>query len=185
MSPSGSADLLSERNQATMSTLRRSLAAASLLVLAPVMTACGFSEQTDAVYQSSTGVNSRTGNVWILNAMVVTGTDGEGTFAGTLVNQNENASAQLVSVSDSTNNAAVVVPAGSAVNLATSGQVRVSDSSITPGSYLELTFQFADGQTTQLNVPVLANTGDYGDVPVGPVTKKQATPSASASATAG
>lgn len=170
-----------------MSTLRRTLAAASLLVLAPVMTACGFSEQTDAIYQSSTGVNSRAGSVWILNAAVVTGTDGEGTFAGTLVNENDNSSAELVSVTDSASKAAVVVPAGGVVNLATKGQVRVTNSSIIPGGYVELTFQFADGQTTQLNVPVLANVGDYAAVPVGPATQPSAgaSPSASASPSAG
>jgi len=152
-----------------MSTLRRRIAAASLLVLAPVVTACGFSEQTDAVYQSSTGVMSRTGQVWILNALVVTSTDGEGTFAGTLVNTSRSTSAQLVSVSSATGKVDVVVPPASPVNLATKGQIRVSDPAITPGGYVKLTFQFSDGQNVQLNVPVVANQGDFADVPVGPV----------------
>jgi len=151
-----------------MSTLRRRIAAASLLVLAPVITACGFSEQTDAVYQSSTGVNARTGQVWILNALVVTGTDGEGTFAGTLVNQSQSQSGQLVSVSGATGTVHVVVPPASPVNLATKGKIRISDPAIVPGGYVKLSFQFANGQTTQLNVPVVANEGDYADVPVGP-----------------
>jgi len=153
-----------------MSTLRpilgRRIAAASLLVLAPVLTACGFNAQTDAVYQSSTGVNARTGQVWVLNATVVTGTDGEGTFAGTLVNQSRTKSAQLVSVSGDTGAATVVVPPASPVNLATKGQIRISDPAIKPGAYVKLTLQFDNGQSTDLNVPVVSNTGDFAEVPV-------------------
>jgi hypothetical protein len=147
-------------------TLRRRVAAAFLLALAPVITACGFSEQTDVSYQSAIGVQSRTGDVWVLNAVVVTAADGKGTFAGSLANQTDQ-DINLTGITGATGKIDVDVPANGLVNLATDGKVRVSDDSITPGSFVSLTLQFSNGQTTALKVPVYPNTGDYADVPVG------------------
>ncbi len=149
------------------STLRRRIATVSLLVLAPLITACGFNEQTDVSYQSAIGVQSRTGQVWILNAIVITAADGKGTFAGTLVNQSDTESTKLISVTGADGKVSIDVPAGQLVNLATAGKVRVSGDTITPGGYVNLTFGFSNGQTTTLDVPVAPNTGDYVDVPVG------------------
>jgi len=166
-------------------TLRRRVAAAFLLALAPVITACGFSEQTDAPYQSAIGVQSRTGQVWILNAVVVTATDGEGTFAGTLVNQSDTDSVKLQSVTAASGKVNVEVPANGLVNLATKGQIRLTDDAIKPGDYISLTFQFSNGQTTDLDVPIYPNTGDYADVPVGSPATSTAKPGADATASAG
>ena len=42
-------------------------AAIAALLLAPALTACGFNEQTDQVYQPAVGVNDRSDNVYVLN----------------------------------------------------------------------------------------------------------------------
>ena len=156
---------------------RRRVAIAALL-LAPALTACGFNEQTDQVYQAAVGVNDRSGDVDILNGLVVSGQDGSGTFAGTLVNTT-NEDDTLESVSGSGITAArrtVDVPAEGSVPLAEKGQVSVQGSGIKPGSFVELTFSFSSGQTTTMKVPVVAATGDYADV------TQPASPSASPSA---
>lgn len=156
---------------------RRRVAIAALL-LAPALTACGFNEQTDQVYQPAVGVNDRSGDVDILNALVVSGQDGSGTFAGTLVNTTSQDDT-LESVTGSSITAGrrtVDVPAEGSVPLADSGQVSVRGSGVKAGSFVELTFAFSSGQTTTMKVPVVEATGDYADV------TQPASPSASASA---
>lgn len=148
-------------------TQRRTAIAA--LLLAPALTACGFNFQTDQVYQPSVGVNDRSGSVDILNALVVSGTDGSGTFAGTLVNGDPTEDDRLDSVTGpdvTTSKSVIPVPAGGTALLAKTGQVTVEGADVEPGTFVELTFSFASGQTTTVKVPVVAATGDYADVPL-------------------
>jgi hypothetical protein len=147
------------------SPYRHRVAIAALL---PLLAACGFSAQTDQVYQAPVGVNDRSGDVDILNALVVSGQDGSGTFAGTLVNTVDK-NDTLDSVSGSGITAArrtVEVPADGAVPLADKGEITLTGSTIKAGSFVELTFGFGSGQTTTMKVPVVDATGDYTDVPL-------------------
>lgn len=144
-------------------------AAIAALLLAPALTACGFSAQTDQVYQPAVGVNDRSGSVDILNALIVSGTDGSGTFAGTLVNKNQTQDDVLDSVTGpgiTASRASVTIKAGGNARLADSGALTLQGSTIKPGTLVELTFTFGSGQSTTLKVPVVANTGDYADVPL-------------------
>ena len=150
------------------SPIQRRVAIAALL-LAPALTACGFNEQTDQVYQAGVGVNDRSDTVYILNAVVVTAVDGSGTFAGTLVNTDTTTDDTLDSVSGPGITAApgsVDVPAGGNARLAESGDISLEGAGITPGTYVQLTFGFSSGQTTTMKVPVVAAAGDYTDVPL-------------------
>jgi len=171
------------------SPIQRRVAIAALL-LAPVLTACGFNEQTDQVYQAAVGVNDRSGSVDILNAMVVSGEDGSGTFAGTLVNTDTTNDDRLESVTATDVTASrrtVSIPAGGTARLAQTGLLTVEGSGITPGSFVALTFTFESGQTTTVDVPVVAATGDYGQVPLpkkSPTESPSESPSASESASA-
>jgi hypothetical protein len=172
------------------SPLRRRTAIAALL-LAPALTACGFSAQTDQVYQPAVGTNDRSGSVDVLNALIVSGEDGSGTFAGTLVNKDTTQDDTLDSVSGpgiTASRATVDIPAAGNARLAQSGALTLEGSAIKPGSLVELTFSFASGQTTTMKVPVVEATGDYKDVPMpsaSPTTTKspKASPSSSPSAT--
>jgi hypothetical protein len=153
-------------------------AAIAALLLAPALTACGFSAQTDQVYQPAVGVNDRSGSVEILNALVVSGTDGTGTFAGTLVNENQTQDDVLESVSGpgiTAPRSNVTIKAGDHVSLAQSGALILQGSSIKPGTFVDLTFSFGSGQSTTLKVPVVTASGDFADVPL------SASPSASPS----
>ncbi|MGZ4638323.1 MAG: hypothetical protein ACXV2J_04605 [Actinomycetes bacterium] len=150
------------------SPIQRRVAVAALL-LAPLLTACGFSEQTDQVYQPAVGTNDRSGTVDILDAVIVTDTNGSGTFAGTLVNKDTSQDDRLDSVSGpgiTSSRATVAVPAGGTALLADTGAVTLQGTDIVPGNLVELTFSFGSGQTTTFKVPVVAATADYADVPL-------------------
>jgi hypothetical protein len=150
------------------SPIQRRVTIAALL-LAPALTACGFNVQTDQVYQPAVGPNDRSGDVNILNAVVVSDTDGSGTFAGTLVNtadedtRLDGVSGPGVTASRST----VEIDPVSAVNLAESGVIRLEGEEIEPGRFVELTFTFSNGQSTTIDAVVVSATGPYAEVPVG------------------
>lgn len=150
-----------------MSTLHRRVAVAALLLLVPTVAACGFNEQTDKVYQAGVGVNYRTGQVYVLNALVVDGGNGNGTFGGTLVNQSAGKSAQLISVSDSTGPVDITIGPNAAVNLAQSGAVRLKSKAIRPGRFVSVRMEFSNGEVTSMRVPVVDHAGDYAAVPAG------------------
>jgi hypothetical protein len=159
------------------SPTQRRVAIAALL-LAPTLTACGFNAQTDQVYQPAVGVIDRSGAVDILNALVVSGEDGSGTFAGTLVNTTSTDD-RLDSVSGpgiTASRRTVDVPANGLVSLADTGEVTLRGSTIAPGTFVSLTFSFESGQTTTVKVPVVEATGDYANVPL-PGASPTASPS--------
>lgn len=155
------------------SPIQRRVAIAALL-LAPVLGACGFSAQTDQVYQAADGVNDRSGNVDILNALVVSGTDGVGTLSTSLVDNDQNRADELTSVSGPgivASTANIVVPAGGSADLSNPGktggpQVSLTGTGIKPGQFVTLTFVFASGQSTTLQVQVFPATGNYTGVPL-------------------
>lgn len=150
-----------------MTTFRRRTAVAALL-LVPALSACQF--QTDHVYQPGVGVNDRSGAVNVLNSTVVSETDGTGVFAGTLVNTDNTKRDTLVSVQvgggESVDSGAAL-PAGGLVNFATAHkQVVLSGDDIKQGGYVDLTFTFANGQSTTVHTPVVAPTNEFSDVKV-------------------
>lgn len=177
-----------------MTIVRRRGATAALLLVAPLLAACGFSAQTDQVYQPATGTNERTVNgVDVLNALIVSAQNGQGTFGGSLTLPDAATKpVQLTSITDGNLTAPVEVKPGQVLNLAQTGQVRLQGSDIVAGRFLPLTLGFSDGKTVKMLVPVVDPTGPYASVPVGspsptgrPVTKgKKASAKASASATA-
>jgi hypothetical protein len=139
------------------------------LLLAPTLAACGFSAQTDQVYQPAVGIIDRDGPVDILNALIVSGQDGSGTFAGSLVNTNTTEDDRLDSVTGPgivASRRTVVIKAGGAVNLADTGQVTVTGNDIVVGKFVELTLVLDNGQSSTITVPVVAAAGDYVDVPL-------------------
>ena len=165
-------------------TLRRRVASAAVLLLAPVVAACGFNYQTDQVYQPATGTDDRSGQVYILNAMVVTVSGKQGTFAGTLVNESQTHATRLVSVTGPNlqgSTTPVRLPANQAVNLADTGQISVSGPTIKAGNFVTMNFEFANGQSTRMDVPVVSRTGPYANVPL-PGSASSPSPSASPSA---
>jgi hypothetical protein len=139
-----------------------------MVLLVPVLGACGFGYQTDQVYQPGVGVNNRDGTVDVLGAVVVSSLNGEGTFVASLVNKSDTQEDALVSMTgdglEVSITAPVKVPAGSLVNLADTGAVSVTGDTVQPGKFARLKLTFQSGQTTEINAPVVPYSGDYNDV---------------------
>jgi hypothetical protein len=147
--------------------------AIAVLLLAPALTACGFNVQTDQVYQPAVGVIDRTGDVDILNALIVSGEDGSGTFAGTLVNtaDEDDRLDSVTGTGITASRRTVLVAAGDSVNFGDSGEVTLEGDDIKPGAFIELTFTFSSGQTTTVRMPVVEAGGDFSEVPLPAASK--------------
>ena len=147
---------------------RRRIAAASLVLLVPALAACSsFDYQTDQVYQPGVGVNERSGTVDVLGAVVVRTSEGEGTFVASLVNTGTEDD-RLTNVSGDDIDAEVVSPVELSpdvlLNLAKEGAVKVNGDGVAPGEWVRLNLEFESGQQTEMNVPVVARTGEFADI---------------------
>lgn len=157
-------------------TVRRSIAVAAVLIAAPVVSSCGvnFGEQTDQVYNPSVGTDNRSGQVDVLNALIVSGTNGKGTVVAGLVNENQTRADQLTGITGEGRDAGsqitiggpTVIPPGGLLNLASIGGVQIHGGQVVPGNFVTLTFQFAHAQSATLELPVVPHSGDYANVPV-------------------
>ncbi|MCW2820029.1 MAG: hypothetical protein JWR42_2816 [Marmoricola sp.] len=168
-----------------LTSTRRRLAGASLVLLVPLTASCGFGYQTDKVYQPGVGTDDRSSTVDVLASVIVSGSDGSGTYVASLANKSQSKEISLTQLSGPSGaevklSAPVKVPAAQLVNLANEPAITVSGSKVTPGAYLRLTFTFSDGATRKINVPVVDQTGEYADVGASPTST--ASPSASDSA---
>ena len=157
--------------------VRRSIAAAAVLLAAPALSSCGvsFGAQTDQVYNPSVGVDDRSGQVDVLNALIVSGTDGSGTVVATLVNNDQQTDDTLKGVSGAGKDAGMTVkpggdttiPAGGLLNLATKGAVTIRGQRVVPGNFVTITFSFDRAQSVTVDVPVVSHSNpDYAGVKV-------------------
>ncbi|MGZ4437026.1 MAG: hypothetical protein ACXVW6_05270 [Nocardioidaceae bacterium] len=156
--------------------VRRNIAVVAMVVAAPVISACGvnFGAQTDQVYNAAVGVDNRSGQVNVLNALIVSGVDGSGTVVAGLVNKNQNRPDALTGITAgapgenlTVSGPTTTVPAGGTVSLATKGAYSAHGAPITGGSFVKLTFTFKNSQAVTVDVPVvLATNPDYKNVPL-------------------
>jgi hypothetical protein len=154
-------------------TLRRSIAAAAVL-LVPVLSSCGFDQPTDRVYTPAVGVNERAGSVDVLNALVVSGSDGSGTLVAGLVNNDREEDDSLTRIAGSgedsglsvTLDGPVDIDAGGSVQLLDETEISVEGNAVKPGAFIELTFSFENAENVTVQAPVVARRGDYAEVPV-------------------
>jgi hypothetical protein len=161
---------------------RRRLAAAALVLLVPVLGACGFGYQTDQVYQPGVGTDSRSGTVEVLGAVIVSDTKGTGTFVASMVNSSDTDSDQLTGVTATGAQATLASPidigSDDLVNLADQGAVGITGDSVDAGNFVRVQLSFKNGQKTSMNVPVVAKDGEYDSVKLAP-SSPAASPSAS------
>jgi hypothetical protein len=157
--------------------VRRSIAAAAVVLAAPVLSSCAtgnFDAQTDQPYNPAVGVDARDGSVDVLNALIVSGSNGSGTLVSTLVNNDESKPDSLQKVAGSGKDGALKVtlggptslPAGGMLNLANKGGVVVRGDRVVPGKFVEITFSFQRGDSVTLQAPVVANVAPYDQVKV-------------------
>ena len=161
--------------------VRRSLAAAAIVLAAPVLSSCGsgFNAPTNEVYNPSAGVDDRSSMVDLTNVLVVSGATGSGTVVANLVNNDQVDADSLKSVAGAGQDAslkitpggATAIPAGGMLNLASQGKIFVSGERVQAGYYVELTFTFDRAAPVTIDAPVVSSTqGDYGSVPLPPTS---------------
>ena len=151
--------------------VRRSIAAAAILLAAPVLASCGFGEQTDQVYNAAAGVDNRSGSVYVLNALIVSGSNGSGTVVASLVNTDEQNNDVLTGITGDgltvNGPSRTALPAGGNVNLSDLGKYGASGQDVVPGKFVKLTFTFQRAQQVTLDVPVMSSSNpDYSSVPL-------------------
>ena len=147
----------------------RSLAtAAAVIALAAPLTSCGFDYATERDYTPAGGSNNREGVVDLLSAVVVSGTEGSGTFVASLSNNDgaEEQSLTGISGGDGTTIEAaefepVTIPADGLVNLAEPPADIVLTGDFTAGDFIPLAVEFGNGERISLNVPVVADDTGY------------------------
>jgi hypothetical protein len=158
--------------------LRRSLAlGAAGLAATAALGACGFNYPSDRPYQVNEVGNDRDGTVEVLNAAIVARQPNSGTFVATFVNGSYQKPITMQSASgDNTAISSVDAPTftlkpGGLRSLAATKGFPVSGT-FALGQFVTMTFQFDNGQTSSLSVPVVADDGQWAGLDI-------ATPSAS------
>ncbi len=159
--------------------VRRSIAAAAAVLAAPALSSCGvsFGAQTDQVYNPAVGVDDRSGQVDVLNALIVSEGSGSGTVVATLVNNDQVEDDQLKGIAGAGRDADLevraggetTIPADGLLNLAEDGTNFATGKRVAPGNFVEVTFSFDRGSAVTLDVPVVsADDPAYADVPLAP-----------------
>ncbi|GGF51982.1 hypothetical protein GCM10011519_27480 [Marmoricola endophyticus] len=154
--------------------LRRRVATAALVLLAPVAAGCGFDVQTDAAYQPAQGSNERVGQVDVLGAVVVSDAKGSGRLIATFVNRGGRP-ASLTGITGRnvsiTGPSSIAIPSYNAgfTNLADSDEqpIVVSNADVDAGYYVRMRFSFSGSDAVTLNVPVVAADGPYAGLAPG------------------
>jgi hypothetical protein len=154
----------------------RRLAAVAVLLAAPLISSCGvnFKAQTDQVYTPAEGVNDRSGDVDVLNALIVSDQDGIGRFIAGFAN-NKGTEQTLTSVTGvgvdqqikfTLDGGDFSVPGYGFLQLANpgGGMVTATGDPVKPGYFVQLQLQFSDAAPVEMDVPVLLPDEDFKDV---------------------
>lgn len=166
------------------SPLRRRLAAVALVLATPLAAACtgrGFDVQTDQVYQPSVGTNAHTGDIDILNALIVSSDGRSGTLSVSILNNGDKPDAlqQVTGEQLQAQFSPVRLPAGQLVNLTEKGDVSVTGD-LKPGNFVTVELTFRNGESATMTIPVVDAAGEFADVPL-PGESASSTPSPSGS----
>jgi hypothetical protein len=168
--------------------------AAGALLSVSLLGGCGFDYATDRVNTIGAGVNDREGDVDVLGAVVIAGEDNSGVFVATLVNKDLENDTSLDAIAPSEQVAPL--DADSPIEVVAGGRTSLFDEDAIAvggefgaGDFVEVTLQFASGQVTTVEVPVVTPchqyspealpdvtlpVGDSGDTPIDPGTGTEA-----------
>jgi len=157
-------------------TLRRSIAAASAVLAVPLLASCGlaFTAQTDQVYTPTIGVSDRSGQVDVIDALIVSKNGGGGTLVAGLVNNDERRADALTSVTGAKSDSSLTVQgdtplridANGAYQLADQGNLKVYGSQLKPGYFVWVTFNFEHAKSITMDIPVTAPLNGLQQVPL-------------------
>ncbi|WP_110239673.1 hypothetical protein [Nocardioides gilvus] len=150
---------------------RKTALAAFALVLAPVLSSCGFSNATDRDYTPGVGANNRDGEVDVLAGVIVAddATAGSGVFVASFSNNNVDDPITVEAMrSESGATFSGLEPIELAPegfhNLATTESPVQVNGDFDPGNFVPVTVSFSNGEDISLKVPVVNNCGDYASV---------------------
>lgn len=147
---------------------RATALAAFALVLAPVLSSCGFDYATDRDYTPAVGANDRSGQAAVLAGVVVSAEDGEGVFVASLANKSVDEPVTLTDITGED----VTIEGVSEIELAPEGFHNFADGKspvkvtgdFVAGNWVHTTLSFDNGDEVSVRVPVVRNCGDYADV---------------------
>lgn len=144
---------------------RRAALVAGALVLVPALGACGFDYATDAIYNPSVGVNDRSAEVDVLNALIVSAEEGSGTFVATFVHNDLAQATTFEGIggevqADGLQPIEIPKSGTGALNLLDEDPITVTGD-FEAGHFVELRLSFGNGQVTDIEVPVVPETGPH------------------------
>jgi hypothetical protein len=148
---------------------RTTLLIGTLLILAvPGLSACSKTAASEREYTPAVGVNHRDAYVDVLNALIVSGQPGSGTFIATLVNNVPDASSSMTGLSgvvtandlQAAEFAPIDIPARGLVNLANDQGIAVKGD-FEAGEFVQIEITLGDGEVVAMRVPVVPNSGDF------------------------
>ncbi len=149
------------------------------MILLGALAGCGagFDAQTNQPYQPAAGVTVRTSEVYAVNTLVVTDGEGNGTVVTSLINQASEPDKLVALTAEDSEGAGVDVsplPDGGlelaprqALQTATDGALRISADTLQAGGLITLAFEFESASRVEVEVPVVAASTQYADVPIG------------------
>jgi hypothetical protein len=147
--------------------LRRTLAIGTVsLAATAALTACGFNYPTDRINNITSSANYRDGTVNVLNAVVVSKQDNAGTFIATFVNNDQTSPVSFESMKGTgtavapVNTQSFPIAPNGLVSLAAEGGIPITGT-FQAGGYVTLTLTFDDGESAAIDVPVVADSGQW------------------------
>lgn len=148
--------------------IRRKLAlTSSAIALALPLSSCGFDYATDRPYTPAAGANERDSEVDVLGAAVVASRDGAGTFIGGLSNNSATEVVTFVSLDGEDGEQITadleprpIAPLGFE-NLSEEENGFAVTGDFAAGDYLALRLSFDNGESVQIDVPVVTNCGIF------------------------
>ena len=154
----------------------RLLVATAALVTTGALTSCSFGTtnfdaQTNQNYNPAEGALDRDGTVDVLDAIIVSATDGSGRLISGLSNNDNAQDDTLVGVSGPAAEVEfpteVPIPSGRFVQLADSDlseAIVVTGDEVDAGGHVELTFEFEHAEPVTVDVTVVPNTDEFASV---------------------
>lgn len=155
-------------------SLRRILTTAAVAAVLPLGLSACTSAATDFIYTPAQGVNDRSSDVDVLNALIVSGEEGEGRFIAGLANNTDEAD-EITGVAGAGEDGGVSVEFGGGdtevpgqgfLQLADEGaaEVTVSGADVVPGTFIRLGIQFGNAEPVEVHVPVVSPGEDFAGV---------------------
>jgi hypothetical protein len=138
-----------------------------------LVTGCGFNDATERIYTPANGANENSpeSSVAVLGAAVVSTEPGAGTFIAVISNKSLEDAVSLVGVAGIEENQSVTsaefapqkAEPGSYVDLSDELEVKLTGD-FEAGNFVRLALTFDNGDRVPINVPVVANAGDFSDL---------------------